>query len=431
MFFLYNLLVWLTLPIWVPWMILRSRRRQGAVNWRQRTGNYPFTMTKGSRRIWIHAVSVGEVVAALPVLREIRSLAPDVEIVLSTTTSSGQQTALDKAAGLVNHVVYFPIDLPAFTLSALARVRPQVVAIMETELWMNFLWACKEVNATTMVINGRLSDRSFPRAQKVAFFYRALFRWVDQVLVQTATDAERMKAIGAHQPEVLGNVKFDEASAGLEADPAHWRHALGLDDSLPTVVIGSTRGETEETFVQQALKELDQTHKDRYNLIWAPRHIESAERLARASGAGRRSLGEKGPRLILDTFGELSEIYSVADVVVIGGGFDTLGGQNLIQPLAHGKPVIHGPHMENFRVPADLAARASATMVAETPSALATHLRELLTNETRRKEMGERARTMVAEHVGASRRYAERIVANLPELSTPKPHTPNKKKGRR
>lgn len=431
MFVLYNLLVWLTLPLWVPWMILRSRRRQGAVNWRQRTGNYPFALTKGSRRIWIHAVSVGEVVAALPVLRELRKLAPDAEIVLSTTTSSGHQTAKDKAADLVTHVVYFPIDLPAFTLSALARVRPQVVAIMETELWMNFLWACKEVNATTMVVNGRLSDRSFPRAKKVAFFYRALFRWVDQVLVQTETDAERMQAIGARQPEVLGNVKFDEATAGLEADPARWRHALGLDNSRPTVIIGSTRGEMEEAFVQDALMQLDQTHKDQYNLIWAPRHIESAENLARTAHAGRRSQGDQGPRLILDTFGELSEIYSVADVVVIGGAFDKLGGQNLIQPLAHGKPVIHGPHMENFRVPADLAARASATLVAESPSALATHLRELLTHETRRKEMGERARKVVAEHVGASRRYAERIVANLPEIKPVNGPTSSKKKGRR
>jgi 3-deoxy-D-manno-octulosonic-acid transferase len=431
MFVLYNLLVWLTLPLWVPWMILRSRRRHGAVNWRQRTGNYPFTMTKGSRRIWIHAVSVGEVVAALPVLREIRKLAPDAEIVLSTTTSSGHQTAQDKAADLVTHVVYFPIDLPAFTLSALARVRPQVVAIMETELWMNFLWACKEVNAKTMVINGRLSDRSFPRAKKVAFFYRALFRWVDKVLVQTGTDAERMLAIGASQPEVLGNVKFDEATAGLEADPARWRQTLGLDDSRPTIIVGSTRGEMEETFVHQALLELDQTHHDQYNLIWAPRHIESSENLARTARAGRRSQGAQGPRLILDTFGELSEIYSVADVVVIGGAFDKLGGQNLIQPLAHGKPVIHGPHMENFRAPADLAARAAATLVADSPSALATHLRELLTNETRRKDMGERARKVVAEHIGASRRYAERIVVNLPELKSVNTPTSGKKKGRR
>lgn len=431
MFVLYNLLVWLTLPIWVPWMILRSRRRQGAVNWRQRTGNYPFTMTKGSRRIWIHAVSVGETVAVLPVLREIRALAPDVEIVLSTTTSSGYQTAKEKAADLVTHVVYFPIDLPAFTLSALARVRPQVVAIMETELWMNFLWACKEVGAKAMVINGRLSDRSFPRAQKAAIFYRALFRWVDHVLVQTPVDAERMQAIGAHHPEVLGNVKFDEATAGLAADPTEWRTTLGLDATLPTIVIGSTRGDNEEAFVKEALLELDKTHRDQYNLIWAPRHIESAESLARSIQAGRRSLGDQGSRLVLDTFGELSQIYSVADIVVIGGGFDQLGGQNLIQPLAHGKPVIHGPHMQNFRVPADLAARAEATLLAENPAALATHLRELLTHSNRRVEMGDRARRMVAEHVGASRRYAERIVAQLPEREAPKPSNSHKKKGRR
>ena len=200
MFVLYNLLIWITIPLWVPWMLLRSRRRQAPVNWRQRTGSYPFVMTKGSRRIWVHAVSVGEVVAALPVLREVRAMAPDAEIVLSTTTSSGNQTAKEKAGEIVTHVVYFPIDLPAFTLAALARVRPQVVAIMETELWMNFLWACKEINAKTMVINGRVSDRSFPRSRRLGFFYRALFRWVDDVLVQTPTDAERMQVLGGRNP---------------------------------------------------------------------------------------------------------------------------------------------------------------------------------------------------------------------------------------
>mgnify|MGYP001809900191 FL=1 len=229
----------------------------------------------------------------------------------------------------------------------------------------------------------------------------------------------------------MGNVKFDEAVAGLDADPAQWKDSLGLDPRLPSLVIGSTRGEKEEEFVRAALTELDQTHRDQYNFIWAPRHIESAPALAANVNAVRRSQGEKGSRMILDTFGELSQVYCVADIVIIGGGFDNLGGQNLIQPLAHGKPVIHGPHMQNFRIPTELAAQAGATLVADNPTALATHLREWLNYPDRRDEMGRRARDTVSDHVGASRRYAERIVAHLPELTAKSAVPSTKKKGRR
>ncbi|MFM9872462.1 MAG: 3-deoxy-D-manno-octulosonic acid transferase [Fimbriimonadaceae bacterium] len=415
MFWVYNILLTFLSPIWVPWMLWRANKRAEKVDWQERQGNYKLDLREGSDRIWFHAVSVGEVVASLPILREIRRLAPEAEIVLSVTTSSGNETALKQAEGLFDHLVYFPIDVVRFTLAAMSRVEPKAVAVMETELWMNFFWAAKTVQARTLVLNGRVSDRSFPRSSKLGFFYRPLLAQVDEVLVQTDTDQERFVTLGARSAEVLGNCKFDQALEGLDADATHWRSELGIPADAQVVVIGSTRGEMEEAFVVNALN--DERLKDAW-VVHAPRHMETVASLAaRVSAAfgsvALRSKGESGRYLILDSYGELSQVYSVADVVVIGGGFDKLGGQNLIQPLAHGKPVVHGPHMMNFRDVTDMADRVGATLVVDSPEALRGALLELLEDAGKRARMGKAAADLVAENRGASTRYAERVVAAM------------------
>jgi 3-deoxy-D-manno-octulosonic-acid transferase len=415
MFWVYNILLTLLSPIWVPWMLWRANKRAEKVDWQERQGNIKLDLRQGSDRIWFHAVSVGEVVASLPILREIRRLAPEAEIVLSVTTSSGHETAMKQADGLFDHLVYFPIDVVRFTLAALSRVEPKAVAVMETELWFNFFWAAKTVQARTLVLNGRVSDRSFPRSSKLGFFYRPLLVQVDEVLVQTDTDLERFKTLGAGSAEVLGNCKFDQALEGLDADAKQWREELGIPADAMIVVVGSTRGEMEEAFVVDALN--DERLKDVW-VVHAPRHMETVQGLANRvmsafGDVALRSKGESGRYLIVDTYGELSQVYSVADVVVIGGGFDKLGGQNLIQPLAHGKPVVHGPHMMNFRDVADMADRVGATLIVDTPEALRGALIELLDDAGKRARMGKAAADLVAENRGASTRYAERVVAAM------------------
>ncbi len=411
MWWLYNILLTIGSPVWVPWMLLRANRRSEKPNWKERGGDYSFYADREHKRVWVHAVSVGEVVAALPILRELRRIAPDLKIVLSVTTSSGHQTAREKAEGLFDELVYFPIDVPRFQLAAMTRVRPKAVAIMETELWMNFLWAAKAMGATTMVVNGRISDRSYPRSRRIRFFYKALFKYLDQALMQTPVDGERVASLGAKVVEVLGNCKFDQAVEGLDADPAAVRADLGIAPDAPVVVVGSTRGEMEERFVLDALA--DPRLAD-VTVVHAPRHLERVPELAeevkrRFGSVARRSEKETGRYLLLDTYGELSRVYAAADVVVIGGGFDNLGGQNLIQPLAHGKPVLHGPHMQNFQEATDMAARAGATACCDTPAALADSLVGLMHDAERRAKMGSAARQMVASNLGASRRYAEAI----------------------
>jgi 3-deoxy-D-manno-octulosonic-acid transferase len=410
LYLLYNTLILLFAPLWVPWMWWRAKKRKEQTNWQERKGNIDIPRRKDGKRIWFHAVSVGEVVAAMPVLREIRARLPDHEIVLSVTTSSGHQTAREKAEGLFDHLIYFPIDVARLQLSAMQRVRPSVVAIMETELWFNFLWAAKVFDAKTLLINGRISDRSFPRSMRLRFFYRSLLKNLDRCLMQTETDAERISALGGQRVEVLGNSKFDQAVEGIDADPVALRSEFGIDPSKPTIVVGSTRDEAEERYVVDELKPI----MDRIQVIHAPRHLERAEPLglfvANAIGsAGFRSKGETSAYTILDTYGELAKVYAIADIAIIGGGFSNHGGQNLIQPLAHGVPVIHGPNMQNFRDAAESARHAGATIVCSHPGELTKAAQELLDDPERRREMGNAARALIQKSLGASARYAEAI----------------------
>jgi 3-deoxy-D-manno-octulosonic-acid transferase len=412
MFLLYNLLLTLFAPLWVPWMLWRTLRRKEKPAWRERFGDYSIRPGKDRNRIWIHAVSVGEVMAAIPILREIRRRMKGWEIVLTVTTTSGHQTARERAEGLFDHLFYFPLDVARFQLRAMERVRPKIVAVMETELWFNFLWCAKALGAKTALVNGRISDRSFPRSMRIRFFYRSLLGMVDLCLMQTERDAERIRALGATRVEVVGNSKFDEAAEGLDADPMIWRKELGLPDGLPVVVVGSTRGEDEERFVLEAIASVG---LDRLAVVHAPRHLERATELRRMAGerfgeASLRSQGGGGRYVILDTYGELAQVYCLADVAIVGGGFGDYGGQNLIQPLAHGKPVLHGPHFQNFSEVAEAADAAGAGRSCKTPAELAAALSILLENESLRDSMSEAARALARAGAGAGARYVERLV---------------------
>lgn len=413
MILLYNFLLILTSFLWWPWMILRARKRKEQPNWSERAGDIHFAAAgTNPKRLWIHAVSVGEVMASLPVLAELRKKLPGWEIILSVTTSSGHETAKAKAQGLYDFLIYPPIDLLRFTVRAVVRAKPSALVIMETEIWYSLLWAAKELGAANILANGRISDRSFRRSRGLKFFYRHPLGLFDRLLMQTEQDKERILALGAPSAEVLGNTKYQEAADALSADPAHWRQELGLAETDLVIFVGSTRGEEDETPVLEGLK----GRPPGCRIIWAPRHLERAEELAKRIEAhlGKpsfRSKGEKGEITILDTYGELSQAYCVADVVIIGGGFANLGGQNLIQPLAHGKPVIHGPHMQNFRHAAEEAAQAGATLIASSGSELAGHLNRLMADKSLRAKMGSAGAALVRMHLGA----AERIAAAIAE----------------
>lgn len=409
----YNLLLTLGAPIWVPWTILRARRRGTPVNWKERQGKYPQLGAPGDRaRIWLHAVSVGEVVAAVPILRRLRADPSKPEIVLTVTTSSGHETA-GKAhgameGGLYDHLLYFPIDVARFAMSAMQAVRPNAFAIMETELWFNALYAARTFDASTLLVNGRVSERNHRRSKVVRPFYLAMLEELDRALMQTEGDASRIKDLGASGVAVLGNVKFDEAREAPTRGREFWLAELGFDPSKPVIVIGSTRGVDEEEFILAAL---DEVGREGLQIVHAPRHIERAEAIvAKVPGSARRSLGQKGSYTILDTYGELADVYAAADVAIIGGAFGENGGQNILQPLARGVPTLHGPHMTNFRDVARIADEAGATRTCATPEQLAQALRDLLANEPVRREMGSRATALFETHAGAADRYTQAIL---------------------
>jgi 3-deoxy-D-manno-octulosonic-acid transferase len=211
----------------------------------------------------------------------------------------------------------------------------------------------------------------------------------------------------------LGNTKFDEAAGASALDASGWRNELGLDDR-PVVVVGSTRSELEVLTVISALEPF----AGQIQVVHAPRHLETAPEVADLAkntpfSFGFRSKGEKADYIVLDTYGELGAVYSVADIVIVGGGFDTLGGQNIIQPLALGKPVLHGPNMFNFREVAAQSVEAGASRVCATHEELESALRELLGSAEKRAEMGRAASDLVKKNLGASARYAEVITESL------------------
>jgi len=403
--FLYNLALTLAAPIWVPWMWWRANKRVEKPNWQERTGNYEIPRRADRKRIWVHAVSVGETIAARPILQELKNLLPGYEVVLTTTTSTGQGIAKGMVGKLAAYAFYFPIDIARFCVAAMTRVEPSVVVIMETELWLNFLTAAKITNAKTCLVNGRISERSFARAKRLRWLYRAIFAKIDEALMQTDADAERARFLGARTARVLGNSKYDEAG---QPEPLPW------DKRAPLVVVGSARGELEEDLIIAALQDVPA------QVVFAPRHIERSEAVvekARTAGfqTGLRSRGEnEAAFLVLDTMGELASLYAYADLAIIGGGFDRLGGQNIIQPMAAGVPVICGPNMKNFREPYDQGVATGAVRTASTSEELRHEILNILNDENLRQRMAEAGRLLVNQNTGASARYAKAI-ADLAE----------------
>jgi 3-deoxy-D-manno-octulosonic-acid transferase len=415
MIWIYNFLLTILAVIWVPAMLIKHWRRREKPNWRERGGDYTIPISKNYERIWIHAVSVGEVVAAVPILIELKKKLPEVEIVLSTTTTTGRETARKRAAEWCDHLVYFPLDVVRFQLAAFSRVRPAVAAVMETELWPNYLWTAKTLESRTMVLNGRVNPRSYLRKLKLRWFYRWLFSMVDVALMQSERDVKLIKKLGAKNPVAVGNTKFDEP-----VDEAHnrkyWVEALGLNAELLTVVVGSTRGELEEELIWRALAQ----QRGAFNLVWAPRHLDRAEPIARMLTSGGktpafRSKQEQGTVVILDTIGELSSVYSAADVAIIGGGFGDFGGQSPIQPILHGVPVLHGRHMYNFADVIQMADDHGAAMECDAGN-LGEKLARLLSDSNLRNEMREHAKKLAEQNRGAALRYAEAIAKQYEEF---------------
>ena len=390
---------------------------------------------RGGRVVWLHAVSVGEALAARPLCQELKRRYPDLRLFVTTTTVTGQAVAKAqlREAELVG---YFPFDWGFAVRRVIDRIGPELVILMESELWLNFLSECDERKIPVVVVNGRISDRSFSRAQRVRFFIRRLYGLVTQFVMQSEVDAARAVALGARPERVMagGNLKYDAGDGRWQLDEAR-REELGRvlfpggESKRPLIVAGSTHPGEEAA----VLRAFEGVRGSGVRLLLAPRHPERFGEVAALVGATgmtlvrRSSVGKELPAggaevILLDSIGELAMVYDLATLVFIGGSLVPVGGHNILEPALAGRPIVVGPHMHNFRemtaefLRADALIQIRAAGVVEQEKRLREVFELLLGEPERARQLGERARRVVEANRGATSRTGE-VIAELLKAS--------------
>ena len=422
MYIFYNLLGGIfgvaVLPFFALKMIFNSHRRRVFA---QKLGFFPreiFARMNGKPRIWVHAVSVGEVSAIHPLLRDLRAAYPQGCLLLSTGTESGQKIAKERVTEATG-IFFFPLDLPFIVKRVIRRLRPDLFILAETEIWPNFLRIMKEEGGRTMLANGRISDRSFPRYRKTRFFWTGVLDHLDVMSMIRVQDGERIISMGANPVQVFvnGNCKFDQAA--LWAEPAlekEMQALLGVNPQDRIFVAGSTH-EGEEEAVLQAFLNLRRRYPAMI-LLLVPRHVDripKLEKLLLRNGVEdfiRRSrldaAGLNGKRVVLwDTFGELFKVYSVATIVFCGGSLVPRRGQNVLEPAAWGKLVFYGPSMEDFLDAHSLLQSVGAGIMVRNAEELAEQCLFFLDHPQELEKRGEAGREALLANRGATRRNAE------------------------
>ena len=433
MYFLYSLLLTLGVVALLPrfiWDAFRHGKYVAGLG--ERSGRLPAVETDGRPVVWLHCVSVGETQAARPLARAILERFPSHALVVSTTTITGQRVAREAFRDDAAAVIYFPFDWAWAVRRSLSAVNPSAVLIMETELWPNFLRECRRRGTPAAVVNGRLSEKSFRRYRLVRRFVRRVVGDLTLALMQTEADAERLRALGLDPGRVFvsGNVKFDggDDDGNARQLTEELRARFRFNGRAPLVVAASTHA-PEERLVLDAFKRLRATHgHEDARLLLAPRHPERFNEVAAlldSSGLrwSRRS-DTPAPQdadcdvLLLDTIGELRAVYPLAEVVFVGGSIAPTGGHNILEPAAAGVCTVTGAHTFNFKavVAAFLDAGALVQLPAlaegEAPAELANVLRELLDDDGRRRELGQKARAVLEQNRGATSRTVE-LLAEL------------------
>jgi len=430
------LLAWAAvLPYQIVIGLLRGRPHAFV---RERLGRIDLPPDVAGRAVWIHAVSVGEVRLALLLVAALRDRLPGLPVVLTTGTPTGRALALaaGPAASRVDRVAALPIDLPGPMRRFLARVRPRAVFVLETEIWPVMLRVCGRGGIPVAIVNGRISARAFRHYVVLRRFLAGALRHVTLFAMQTAEDAARVRALGApaERIEVLGNLKFDLPVPDVPGEAV--RRRLGVTDA-PLFVAGSTDA-GEEPPVIEAFRILQAT-EPRVRLLIAPRHPErfaaagtclrsAGLRLASWSAAGATAFhagaapgaGADPPwdAMLIDTLGVLPQVYAAADVVFVGGSLTQRGGQNLLEPAALGRPVLFGPHVDNFRAAADALLAAGGGFVARDGAELGRLAARFLADPVARRQAGERARQVVAAQRGALQRTVDRLAGLLETAAT-------------
>jgi 3-deoxy-D-manno-octulosonic-acid transferase len=425
---LYSLLLVIALVLSAPWWLWQMLRHgKYRAGWGERLGSVPERLLAraSASTIWIHAVSVGEVLAVTQLVAELKLCLPEWRIVVSTTTDTGQKLARQRF-GEAN-VFYAPLDLPWAVRAYVDALVPRLLVLAESEFWPNLLHSARSGGTAVAVVNARVSDRSLPRYRIFRSLLARVMENVRLFLAQTEEDARRLVAIGAppERARVGGNLKFDvkpPERSGFAARVATFVQHGGLG---PVIVAGSTL-EGEEAMLLQAFH----TVRERYPqavMLLAPRHPERFEAVASLLASSdipfvRRSQwnGESaitGGVLLLDSIGELASIYEHADLAFVGGSLVPRGGHNVLEPAYFGAPILVGPHTENFRDMVETFRRGDAIRVT-TQESLEQDMLALLENYAERERLGHNAREVMRTQQGATQRTVEALLQLLPQTSS-------------
>jgi 3-deoxy-D-manno-octulosonic-acid transferase len=423
--FFYNLALLAVLVAGAPWWLWRmattQKYREGLL---ERLGRVRFLKGQGNRPlIWVHAVSVGEVLAVSRLVGELDAAFPGHQLVISTTTRTGHTLARERFGA--NRVFYCPLDLPWAVRAYLNALKPRLLILAETEFWPNLLSGCFSRGIPVAVVNARISDRSWPRYRRLRWLWKPFLGRLSRVLAQSETDAERLKAIGClpGRVSVAGNLKFDVRAAG-EADATLQLKTLAAD--LRLVVAGSTLEGEEAALLEVWPRLLEADSK--LAMVLAPRHPERFGAVAglleqsgfpwvkrsnwKSKAAGALQPLKPGEIVLLDTIGELASVYSLASLAFVGGSLIPAGGHNPLEPAQFGVPIVMGPHYANFRaITEDLLAHEALCIVEK--ATLAKVLVDMLCDRAEATAMGSRAKQVFEQQAGATARCVTAIQALL------------------
>jgi 3-deoxy-D-manno-octulosonic-acid transferase len=445
MYFFYRLITAIGMIFLAPYYAVRGWRRDEPTSASERLGNVPQEITARARAdspavgpIWIHAVSVGEVLAAKPLAEALQTKFPGVPVFVSTTTETGQRLARERLTS-VDGIFYFPLDWIVPVRRALNSIQPALVIVMETEIWPNFLREAHRLNVPVVFANARISEKSFARFKRWEFligpFYRRTLQDAQLFLAQTPEDATRLREMGAPEDrvEVSGNLKYD-AEPPSASPFAEWlAQQIRAQERWPVFVAGSVVAEEEQPVV--AAYDVVQRKWRRALLILAPRKPDRFDAAATIAAEGgwnvvRRSrldlaapLDENVDVLVLDSIGELAGLYALADAAFVGGSLVSAGGHNILEPAWFANPPVFGPSMENFR---DMAAQfltAQAGIQVSSGPMLGKVWEQLIDDKSTRERMGIAARALCDRNRGATSRSLDRIAAVLAQRAQRNPRS--------
>jgi 3-deoxy-D-manno-octulosonic-acid transferase len=415
MYMLYSFLLGLAALLSLPWWLVQmARLGKYRAGFRERLGAVPERLQCASATgcVWIHAVSVGEVLAISQLVAELRNANPEREVFVSTTTATGQQLARQRFGA--DRVFYMPLDFRFALRPYFTALRPSLLVLAEAEFWPNLVHSAKKNGLAVAVVNARVSDRSFPRYRRFRRLFSGVLSEIDLFLAQTEEDARRLKEIGAPERRVAvsGNLKFDIRLSSSSTLAQELRNAISRDSHV--LICGST-AEGEEELVLAAFREVLQQLPSTV-MVLAPRHPERFDKVANlivAEGlklvrrSGWNSESERcvpaGTIFLLDSVGELASVYAIADVAFVGGSLVPLGGHNILEPAQHGVAVLTGPHTQNFREIVRIFEQGGGLRVASAENLGAIFI-ELLSNGQERNKLGQQARELFLKNTGATQR---------------------------